>query len=211
MAGPPAKCLNPACQHVFVMSGFFGGPGTAANIHLQGNVTNCPRCGSPAAMGDGVYEYSGGELRLVNGPPLTRAMVAKLAEITQAAKAKRIEAEELLAEVADVSPELAQKLRSHGFGYFAIMLLLIWLLKSVSLEIKIDLNELIDQAREVSSEVDDPSILDAPLPYTQPAPREPSYSIAADHSEAPVSRQVRRQLERQAKKAAKSGGSGRTA
>lgn len=205
MAGPPVKCLNSNCQHVFEMASLFGGTGTATNIMIIGNMTNCPRCGSEAAIGDGVYEYSDGQLRLTNGPPLTKDMIGKLTEIAQSAKTKPIETEELLAEVADVNPELAHKLRERGLGYFAIILLLIWLLKSVSLNITVDLNELIDQAQGTASEGDNPSVLSAPLPHPEAGPNERPHSIAAAQETAPVSRQVRRQLERQSRKANKGG------
>ncbi len=201
MAGPPARCLSPKCGYVFEMANMFGGSGTIANLHMEGNSTTCPRCGSNASLGDGVYEYSDGVLKLKHGPPLTRAMIDGLAGIARAAKAKTIETEELLAEIADVSPDLAAKLRERGLGYFVIVLVLIWLIKSVSLNITVDVNKLIEQARGAASENSTPSVLEMPLPAPELESNEPPHPTLAGQLEAPMSRQVRRQLERQSRKA----------
>ena len=200
MAGPPARCLNPQCGYVFELTNMFGGSGAISNIYMQGNSTRCPRCGSSASMADGVYEYSGSFLKLKHGPPLTRAMIDDLAAIARAAKEKTIDAEEFLAEIADVSPELAAKLRERGLSYFVIVLVLIWLIKSVSLNITVDVNQLIDQARGAATENCTPSVLDLPLPSPEPGSNESPHPTLAIQMEAPMSRQVRRQQERKAKK-----------
>lgn len=199
MAGPPAICGNPHCAYVFEFQNMFGGPG-GSRISLKGNSTRCPKCGSAAAIGDGEYQYSGGTLTLLDGPPLTRAMLERLSDIALAAKRQSIEVEQLLAEVADVSPELANTLRSRGLPLFVAVLVLIWLFKSFTLNITVDVNRLIDQALEYSAGKEFTDEIDPPLPDQPAEPSAPSPSRWADQQLAPMSRQVRRQLERQARK-----------
>lgn len=201
-SGPPARCTNPSCGYLFTASGIFGG-GLGLSIQLIGNGTNCPRCGSIARVGDGLYEFSQNGLSLKEGPALTKEMIARLSAIAQSAKSKAIEAEELLTEVAEVSPDLAEKLRSKGLLPFVLILILIWLIKSVELNITVDVNRLIDQAQGVVASNPDPSVFDTPPPIFEAEPSEPPPSTLAAQSAAPVSRQVRRQLQRQAKKQAR--------
>lgn len=200
MAGPPARCLNPQCGYVFELTNLFGGSGPIAIIEMRGNSTRCPRCGSSAHMADGVYEYSDGTLKLKHGPPLTRSMINELAAIANGARKKTIETEELLAEIAGVSPELADKLREHSLSYFVIVLFLVWLIKSVSLDITVDVNKLIDQARGTATGNSTPSVLETPLPSPEPGSDALPHATMAMQLEVPMSRQVRRQLERQSRK-----------
>lgn len=199
MAGPPAECQNSRCGHVFEFIQFVGGPG-AVNVSLTNATTRCPRCGSVAKMGDGTYKYADENFELIDGPLLTRDMVSKLASIAGSARSSRSDAGEIIAAIAEVSPELAEKLRSKGLGYFVIVLLLIWIIKSVSLDIKVDLNRLIDQASATAEFNGNEGVFDAPLPEISPAPESVQRATWAAQQVAPMSRQVRRQLARQSKK-----------
>ncbi|AMK16919.1 MULTISPECIES: hypothetical protein [Sphingobium] len=196
MAKVPAHCGH--CGLQFYSENFIGGSG-ASGITLKGNRTNCPRCGGWANLADGIFNLHDDQLELVDGPPLTRAMMAQLRLIAEKAKLKAADAEELLAEVAEVSPELAEKIRGRGLPYFVIVLLIIWLIKSVNLNVTVDLNRLIDQAVGAEQSEKPDQLFDIPLP-NQPE-LSPSGSLVYETEIAPLSRQVRRQLERQAHKA----------
>lgn len=193
MAKIPAHCTH--CGLQFYSDSFIGGSG-ARNITLRGNKTNCPRCGGWANFVDGVFDLQDDQLHLVNGPPLTHAMMARLQQVIDRAKAQIGESERLLAEVADVSPELAAEIRKRGLSYFVILLVLIWLIKSVSLNVTVDLNRLIDQAVDVkkNQEIDD--VLETPFPQVESADELKALPIQVTH----MSRQVRRQIERRAGK-----------
>lgn len=197
--GLPARCIKPACGHVFWVTNLIGGAGSG-DIFLSQNSTSCPLCGSMAMIGDGLYQLSKGSLILKDGPTLTHAMLARLTEIAQSAKSKSIETQELLTEVAGVSPEFAEKIRRLGLPTAVIILLLLWMIKSVEINVTVDLNKLIDQAQEAVADNPEPSVFDTPPPIPEAEPSESPRSTLAVQSEAPVSRQVRRQLERQAKK-----------
>lgn len=197
MSGLPAKCRNSSCGYLFDTYRVIGG--VNANVRISGMGTNCPKCGSMADIGDGTYQVELDQLTLINGPTLTRQMIEQLTRIAKTAKAGVTDAEALLAEVAEVSPELAAKLRSRGLPLFLIILTLVWLIKSVTINVTVDLNRLIDQAIGISAESSDPKLLESDPPTNQqPTGRSPS--TWADQQSLPMSRQVRRQLERRSKK-----------
>lgn len=120
--GLPAKCLNPACGHVFEKRNVFGGSG--AVIKIGGGEATCPLCGSPAAFGAGAYQLEQGALRLKDGPTLTREMIAQLEAIALKAQQSDLAAADVVDEVAGVSPELADKLRPFGLTAEQIIRLL---------------------------------------------------------------------------------------
>ncbi len=195
MAKVPAYCEH--CGTTFYVENFIGGSG-ATRLTLTGNRTNCPRCGNTAKFVDGVFNLKNDELHLIDGPPLTQAMMASLQGIVEKAKNETLTADELISEVAGVSPELAEKIRKKGLGPFVIVLLLIWLLHSCQLNLTVDLNELMDQAQGVEQTEDADDFLNTPLPENIKA-ETPKPTFAATEKSTP-SRQVRRQMERQAKK-----------
>lgn len=182
-------------------------------VQLTNVRVTCPQCGSVARVGDGIYRYANDYLTLKDGPLLTRQMLAQLESIAERAKKIPADSEQILAEVASVSPELAEKLRSKGMSYFVVVLILIWLVKSVNVNVTVDLNQLIDQATGAAETHDPSELLDAPLPSQPVEPNELLPSTSAATREARVSRQVRRQLERQSRKRSRrldGGGSGRS-
>jgi ribosomal protein S27AE len=204
MARVPAFC--PHCGHAFSFEGFIGGTGAGA-VRLEGNKTICPQCGEMANIVDGTFSLNNDEVDLIEGPPLTHALILQLQKIVQSSKDKHPGAEEILAEVAEISPELAARIRKRGLPALAIILLLIWLIKSVSLNIDIDLNRLIDQAQGVAEHDSSRDVLDTPLPIEPTAPSEHPRSILAETQGGQMSRQVRRQLERRARKLSGKSGS----
>lgn len=135
------------------MTGLFGGAGIAM-VQFTDSKTNCPKCGGPAQIGDGTYRLEDEALTLVAGPPMTWDMIAALKGVVDEAKKHSSTTDDILASIADISPELAATLKSKfALPAFALILLLIWLIKSVELNVTVDLNRLIDQAWSVANDV----------------------------------------------------------
>lgn len=187
--------------------------GSTNRVGLFGTSTTCPRCGGRANIGSGRYRVNAGEVEIISGLPSTFELFEALREVVDRAKAKAkqgtAQAEEILAEVADVSPELANKLRAkHTFPVFVLILLLVWLIKSVELKIDIDLNHLIDQAYHVM-QGDDPELhLDTPVPAapnllpppSRPEPSQLPPTTLAGKPAIPPNRQARRKQKAQARR-----------
>lgn len=72
---PPAKCGN--CGLVFNATGIAATNST--NITIIGGRHSCPRCGHMANIGDGVYNFMGDRVKLIDGPPATIEMLQALA------------------------------------------------------------------------------------------------------------------------------------
>lgn len=209
--GIPIICRN--CGYVGPGPEIFRWGVIGASLHIAGSITNCVRCGGPAEIADGHYGYTNAGLEFFGGPPLTRAIVDRLRKIAENARQKAkegsLKTEELLAEVADVSPELAKKLRAkHAFPVVALILLLIWMIRSVNLDIKVDLNRLIDQAIEYSEKhnpdeilADPPDLPEQPKPAAPPNPNPaPVIAAAPAFKRGKPNRRERRKQKAQARK-----------
>jgi hypothetical protein len=143
----------------------------------------CPKCGGSIEIKEGMFHIADGGYRLVDAPSDTHQTFARLTDIAMRARdrlrEKTIESEEILAEIADVSPQLATKLRAKGLPIFVLVLVLLWMIKSFELGVKVDLNHLIGQAYHWSHGEDPDEHLDAPLPPPPkpgPAFREPQWT-----------------------------------
>ena len=200
MEGLPARCTK--CGHTFLTRAISVGSGT---LSVSGNKISCPQpgCGGWADIGSGLFLAKAGDITLQHGPPLTHEMIRKLKEIAENAKTRfdkgSIGAEQILSEIADVSPELSKKLRAnHSFGVFALILLLLWVVKSVELNVDIDLNHLIDQAYHLSQKEDPELHWDAlPSGWTEEAPSKeaefPPTTLAGLQAKRPTRRARRRE------------------
>lgn len=199
MPGLPFKCGK--CGHAFA----------SRLIIVEGGLFNtfgafeedCPiiGCGGIASNVPGTYSNVGQSWRVDQGNAEAADLVHRVNELIAKAKASAITAEEILTEIAGISPELAQKVRSRGLPIFAIVLLLIWLIKGVNFDIKVDLNRLIDQAIEISTGADPERLKDASPPSTEPGePTGPERPTWAEIAEAPLSRRARRRIRGRSKK-----------
>ena len=148
MAGPPCKCTS--CGFVFSTTLIEIGP-NVANITFENCAVSCPKCGGIARVGDGTYTSIGEAISLLAGPSSTKSLIDELSRIAHHARKKKLTAQEVLAEIADVSPDLAAKLGGIGpWPVVGLALLLFWIVKSVTLDLKVDFNWLIDQAWHIS-------------------------------------------------------------
>jgi hypothetical protein len=135
------KCRK--CKAEFSVGGLIGGTG---DVFMEGCRITCPSCASIADILDGAYSIHNDQLTGLSGPKLTLEVARRLGAIVEKAKDNAaFDAKDIIAEIADVSPELADKIKSRGLGIWALLLLLIWLIKSVELNITLDLNTLIEQ------------------------------------------------------------------
>lgn len=157
-------CKCRVCGLEFGMTGLIGG---SANIVMKGNSTTCLKCGALADILDGTYKMRDSRIEEISGPALTIEIARRLGVIVDKAKRQPdLLASELVAEIADVSPELAAKIAKRGWGIWALLLLLIWLIKSVELNVSLDVNRLIDQLEvmEQKSESVDTNFNEYPIP-----------------------------------------------
>lgn len=202
MVGPPSKCSS--CGLVFETGLIQIALGARATI--QDCSVKCPQCGRPAEIGDGTYSNVDDELRLDAGPLSTRALIRELNRIAKNARTKHLSADDVLAEIADVSPELATKLKGIGpWPVVGIVLLLFWLVKSVTLDLKVDVNWLIDQAWHIAHGQDPDSHLDSPPPQfpEQSPPVQPKttpFDAPALASHSAPNRRARRRAASEAKR-----------
>ena len=147
MADVPAYCEK--CKLAFAVANVFGAD--IGDLYMTGNVTECPKCHGTARFIDGHFKVAGNSMEFISGPNASRVLLDRLKRVVEQAREKQTDAVELLAEIADVSPQLANKLKSkHNLSVVMMMLVIIWLIKSVELNVKIDMNKLIDEAYHVS-------------------------------------------------------------
>lgn len=131
-----------ACGLIF-MSTAFGGVGyTLSNISIE---ESCPKCGGRATADIGEIFMSPEGPRYIRHTPWTAKLVDELRAVARKAKEERLTASEIISEVADINPELAEKLQRRGLPAFTLILLIIWMLKSFTIDVKVDVNRLIDQ------------------------------------------------------------------
>jgi hypothetical protein len=134
-------CRCPKCHFEFVSSfPFWDGEFTFNDCGER-----CPRCGEQSELLNGTYQIENRKIIGLRGPDLTIQVAERLRIIADRAREGDIEASDIIAEIAGVSPELAAKIRKYGFSVFGIMMLLFWLIKSVQFNITVDVNELFDQ------------------------------------------------------------------
>ena len=162
MAGLPCKCIN--CGFVFSTSLIETGP-KVTGVTVQGCSVSCPRCAGVALVGDGTYNSVDDTLTLMAGPSSTAQLLGQLRRIAADARKNKLTGQEVLAEIADVSPDLAKKLNVIGsWPAVGLILLLFWIVKSVSFDLKVDFNWLIDQAWHVAHGQDPDRHLDSSPP-----------------------------------------------
>lgn len=136
-------CKCRVCALEFALGSLIGGSGS---FHLKGNVTSCSRCGGTADILDGTYTINNSQLVGLTGPTITLQVAQRLRLIAKQAQDGQIETHEIVAAIADISPELAKKLATTKItqiGFYIFILIMI--VKAVTLDIKIDINRLFDQ------------------------------------------------------------------
>lgn len=175
MVGVAGHCKR--CGMAFALPSF--NAGQVGRISFANCMVNCPKCGEMAEIADGEYVAGVDGYSLVSGPPLTRQIVDALKSVVEKAKAENLSAAEILGAVGEVDKNLAERLQQkHGLPALVLLIVLIWLIKGVQLDIKLDVNRLIDQAVATSSAHPDPGtdfeIIDIPEEAIIPADEHPA-------------------------------------
>lgn len=136
-----------------------------------------------AAVGDGTYSTEQNRLKLDAGPLSTRALLTELERIATHAKSESLSTEDILAEIADVSPDLAKKLKGVGpWPVVGLILILFWIVKSLTLNLTIDVNWLIDEAWHIAHGEDPEAHLDSDPPKPlQPTEKRPKSRIPLEN------------------------------
>jgi len=111
----------------------------------------CPRCNQPARTLDGTYDAANGEIQFRSGPPLTIEIIQRLSRFAKDPASKGLAVHEIIEEVANISPEIANELRAHkGISASAILIFLFLLISKCNFNIELDINKLINDAQGVS-------------------------------------------------------------
>jgi len=118
------------------------------NLTLSGNREECPNCHKMADIADGTFNVVGGMIQVVSAPDITRSMYASFLGIAQKAKDKEIEPSVFVEMAEAIDPRFGKAaqiaLKHRGWGF--MLLLVLWLNSCVSLDVKLDVNQLYDQA-----------------------------------------------------------------
>ncbi len=104
MPSIPAYC--PHCGYVFDGRGGIHVE-NVMNIRLSGNRISCPNCGRMANIVDGVFSDRGNGLEMVEGPPISAAVLRQIKEIAERAQRKDISKQQAVREAAAINPLLA--------------------------------------------------------------------------------------------------------
>ena len=195
MVGPPSKC--PACGLLFESRLIDIGP-SVAGITFENVGVSCPRCGGMARVADGTYSSVRETLELISGSKSSRDTLEALQRLAQRSRTEKLSAKEIFREISDISPGFAEKIeQGRSWPAVGLIVLLIWMIKSLSLDIRIDFNWLVDQAWHISHGEDPERHLDSDAPPAFPydPPHEaPSFPIerATMASTSTENRQMRR-------------------
>jgi len=158
----PAECEN--CGYLFP-SMFVAG---RFDIHIEDCKQSCPKCGADASIMSGSFRAIGNELIIMRVSECSKNMLDRLINTLRAAEKGDITKEETIKEVKQLSPELATVLegvKNKNYWPLFVVALLTTLGKceskvnaninfshetkiSKEIEIKLDLNELLNQMME---------------------------------------------------------------
>lgn len=143
----PAHCPN--CGAIF-KSRLVSVSGNVTGLKLSGNKESCPYCGSMANTADGVFDITNNILSVVSSPEITKQMLSEFNTILKNAYQNNTDISTLVNEAMEISPQLGKLVETEskkGIALYALLVMLIFILSSCSLdvEVKLDVNELIEQ------------------------------------------------------------------
>ena len=145
----PSHC--PACGGVF-QSRLISISGNVKNLTISGNKESCPFCGSMANTAEGVFDLADGVLSIIYAPQLTKQMLQKLDELVAENYFEKADPEILAKKAEQINPAfgiLIRNLNKNKKLYFTGLLLILFAIKSCSLNVNLDCNKLIDQIKGV--------------------------------------------------------------
>lgn len=148
MATIPAHCTS--CGAIF-SSRAISIEGSVHNLTLCNNSETCPCCGGRAFLAEGVFNIANDVISVISAPTITLEMLKRLGVAVQEAYKDSNKVSQLNEVAASIDPEIAKvvstitssnKLATVG------LFLLAMAIKSCSVDVSIDVNQLIDQLKE---------------------------------------------------------------
>ena len=103
MGSPPAICSQ--CGLKFATPGIEINDST--DITFVGGKTRCPKCGAPADIVDGTYDFVGNVISAFRAPGMTRQKVAAARDIAQEASRGEITVNDAIIRLEAISSQLA--------------------------------------------------------------------------------------------------------
>jgi hypothetical protein len=93
------------CGTVFASDRILGGD---MRVTLQRiSIGPCPVCGGTGQVPDGVYDFIGDTIRVLNAPESSTEKLGRLAQIIEAGRTREAPAEQIVSELEEEAPELA--------------------------------------------------------------------------------------------------------
>lgn len=144
-----ASCPN--CGAVFnsAFADMFGG--NVRGLSMRGNVETCPQCGALANTAEGTFDIIDGVAQLIAGNKFSANDLAAFEKMIRESYLKKSPSDQLVKEASALNPALGEAVRmaaSGGAKTWATMLVFMFLMVkscSVNVDVKLDLNQLIDQ------------------------------------------------------------------
>ncbi|MHB1399022.1 MAG: hypothetical protein ACYDAI_13995 [Trichloromonadaceae bacterium] len=146
----PAHC--PSCGAVFE-SRLIRFVGNVNNIYTSGNMESCPFCGKMANTAEGIFAVADNVLSIISAPHLTKEILSKINDTVKKAYLENKSPEQLADAVEKIDPTTGAALRSvvkNKSLYLTTILLLLFALKSCSVNIDVDINTLVDQVKGIN-------------------------------------------------------------
>ena len=145
MVNIPSHCHS--CGAIFP-SRIISISGSVKNLTLSNNSETCPNCGGRAYLADGIFNIADDVISIIKAPSFTKEMMGKLGAAVVEAYKDPTKTEDLLKVAESIDPKIAeavQRLTSKNNLSLVGLFLLAMAIKSCSIDISLDVNELIDQ------------------------------------------------------------------
>ncbi len=143
----PSHC--PSCGAVFASRAYSFE--NVSGLTLSNNTEPCPNCEGTAYLADGVFDIAGDVVTIISAPKLTKDLLQKLGVAVQNAYKDKSKVPELLELADSIDPSISKAVKnivSSNKLSFVGLFLLAMAIKSCSINISLDVNELIDQLKE---------------------------------------------------------------
>ena len=145
MAFIPSHCQN--CGAIFP-SRLISIEGNVKNLQLSNNSETCPNCGGRAFLAEGIFDIANDIISIIKAPTFTKEMMHKMGMAVIDAYKNPEKTDELLSVAESIDPEIAKAVKKITSGNKLTLVglfLLAMTIKSCSINIDLDVNELIDQ------------------------------------------------------------------
>ncbi|WP_050043719.1 hypothetical protein [Bradyrhizobium sp. LTSPM299] len=192
----PSRCSN--CGFVFISNDFGATESTGAAF--INNVTQCQRCGRPARVVDGKFDFVENAIRVVHAPQETIEILRVLQTALDEARQGKPEAE-VVSTIEASSPELAVAIKKKMSAGGALTALLLTLLASCSNSTTLNWNQLVDQVHVYATGQEPyPRLTPLAAPAEEPEARPKQTRQQRRHQERQEAKKARQQRPQQPKK-----------